>query len=256
MPVHYVSVEEAMQRDGLRMVVVGGVPSLWGEAAKGILHVKRLDWVAVRLVYDNEALTSWARQRSGPVLFHGDDEPRSRWDDILMLAERLAPAPALLPEEPGERALVLGLSHEICGEGGLGWSRRLQMVQASLQGQGGFPERVARYLGHKYGYGTEADRSCAARVGGKLRMLAARLRSQRAAGNAYLVGSTLSAADIYCATAMGMFDPLPPGQCDMDAALREAFALRDEATTAALDPVLLDHRERIYTEYLELPLSL
>ena len=36
----YVSVEEAMQRGGLRMVVVGGVPSPWGEAAKAILHIK------------------------------------------------------------------------------------------------------------------------------------------------------------------------------------------------------------------------
>ena len=45
----YVSVEEAIERRGLRMVVVGGVPSPWGEAAKGILHIKGIDWVAVRL---------------------------------------------------------------------------------------------------------------------------------------------------------------------------------------------------------------
>ncbi len=36
----YLSVEEAIRRGGLRMVVVGGVPSPWGEAAKGLLHVK------------------------------------------------------------------------------------------------------------------------------------------------------------------------------------------------------------------------
>ncbi len=36
MPFAYVSVEEAAQRPGLRMVVVGNVPSPWGEAAKGI----------------------------------------------------------------------------------------------------------------------------------------------------------------------------------------------------------------------------
>jgi hypothetical protein len=49
----YVSVEEAIKRGGLRMVVVGGVPSPWGEAAKGILHIKRIEWAAVRLDYDS-----------------------------------------------------------------------------------------------------------------------------------------------------------------------------------------------------------
>jgi hypothetical protein len=31
------------------MVVVGEVPSPWGEAAKGFLHIKGVNWVAVRL---------------------------------------------------------------------------------------------------------------------------------------------------------------------------------------------------------------
>jgi hypothetical protein len=36
------------------------VPSPWGEAAKGILHVKNIEWTAVRLVYDSEPLKEWA----------------------------------------------------------------------------------------------------------------------------------------------------------------------------------------------------
>ena len=67
MTVEYVTVDDAIGRSGLRMVVVGDVPSPWGEAAKGILHIKGIDWVAVRLVYDSEALRDWAGQRSGPV---------------------------------------------------------------------------------------------------------------------------------------------------------------------------------------------
>ena len=39
----YVSVEEAIERRGVRMVVVGNVPSPWGEAAKGILHIKGIE---------------------------------------------------------------------------------------------------------------------------------------------------------------------------------------------------------------------
>ena len=41
MTFEYVSVEQAMARGGLRMVVVGDVPSPWGEAAKGTLMAHR-----------------------------------------------------------------------------------------------------------------------------------------------------------------------------------------------------------------------
>ena len=127
MPFEYVSVEDAISRHGVRMVVVGDVPSPWGEAAKGILHIKGVEWVAVRLTYDNELLRDWAGQRNGPVLIYENERPRSGWAEILLFAERYAPAPPLLPTDPAERALVFGLGHEICGEDGLGWSRRLQL---------------------------------------------------------------------------------------------------------------------------------
>ena len=139
----YVGVEEAIKRRRVRMVVVGNVPSPWGEAAKGILHIKGIDWVAVRLAYDSEALQQWAGQRSGPVLIYDDDRPRSGWAEILLLAERLASAPPLLPAKADARALAFGLAHELCGEGGLGWSRRLQLIHAGLNNSGGFSERVA-----------------------------------------------------------------------------------------------------------------
>ncbi|HEX6842861.1 MAG TPA: hypothetical protein VF113_15100, partial [Stellaceae bacterium] len=140
MTIKYVSVDEAIRRGGVRMMVVGGVPSPWGEAAKGILHMKRIDWVAVRLLYDSEPLKEWAGQRSGPVLVYENERPRSGWAEILLLAERLAPAASLLPANASERALVFGLAHEICGEAGLGWTRRLQLVHAGLSNAGGFSE--------------------------------------------------------------------------------------------------------------------
>jgi glutathione S-transferase len=252
----YLTVEEAIQRRGLRMVVVGGVPSPWGEAAKGILHIKRLDWAAVRLDYESEALKQWAGQRSGPILIYEDERPRAGWAEILLLAERLAPAPALLPSDPAARALVFGLSHEICGEQGLGWSRRLQLVHAGLHGQGGFPERVAKYIGKKYGYSAEAGAASGERVRQLLGMLAARLKVQRAAGSRYYVGDALSAVDIYAATVLALLRPLPHEVCAMDPVTRAAFELRDPETDAALEPVLLEHREMMYREHLVLPLAL
>ena len=256
MSFQYVSVEDAIGRAGLRMVVVGGVPSPWGEAAKGILHSKGIEWVAVRLAYDDEALKEWAGQRSGPIAVYGKERPRAGWAEILLLAERLAPTPSLLPGDPAERALAFGLAHEICGEDGLGWSRRLQLVHAGLQNAGGFPEPVAKYIGKKYGYSPEAGAAAGRRVVELLGMLAARLKAQQAASSGYYIGRSVSAVDIYSATFAAMFRPLPQEQCAMHAGTRAAFATLDANTEAALDPILFAHRDMMYGKYLELPLSL
>jgi glutathione S-transferase len=253
----YVSVEEAMQRPGLRMVVVGQVPSPWGEAAKGILHVKGIDWTAVRLDYTSDALRQWTGgRRDGPVAVYDNEAPRAGWDQILLLAERLAPEPTLLPADPADRALAFGLGHEICGEGGLGWTRRLQLVRAGLRDEGGFSSRVAGYLSKKYGYREEDAPNYGDRVVQLLGMLAARLQMQRAAGSHYYIGEALSMVDIYSATFMAMFCPLGDAHCAMDGPTRNAFETLDEPTRAALVPELLAHRDMVYAEHLALPLSL
>jgi glutathione S-transferase len=256
MTFQYISVEEATKRPGVRMVVVGNVPSPWGEAAKGILHIKGIDWAAVRLTYDSELLKDWAGERSGPVLVYDNERPRSGWAEILLFAERHAPGPPLIPKDPAERALVFGLAHEICGEEGLAWTRRLQLIHAGLNGGVGFPERVSKYLARKYGYSPEAGAAAGARVADLLNMLVARLKAQREAGSRYYVGNALSAADLYSATTAAMFSPLPEEQGRIDAATRAAFASRDAAIATALDPILFEHRDMIYENYLELPLSL
>jgi len=248
MTVRYVPLDEAMKRGGLRMVVVGGVPSPWGEAAKGILHLKGIDWVAVRLDYESAALKDWAGQRSGPVAIYDNERPRAGWAEILLLAERLAAKPPLVPRDPEARALMFGLAHEIVGEGGLAWARRLQLIQAGLDGAGGFPVPVAKYLAKKYGHGPEAAAAAPARVAELLALLAARLRK---GGGAYYIGNAVSAVDIYSATTMAMFSPLPKERCAMDEVTRGVFS-----RPQAVDPILLEHRDMMYDKHLELPLSL
>lgn len=256
MTFEYISVDEAIGRAGTRMVVLGNVPSAWGEAAKGFWHIKRLPLAAVRLVYDNPALKQWAGQLSGPVVVHDREVPRSGWAEILMLAERLAPTPAMLPLEPNARARALTLADRFCGPGGLGWTRRLQNVHAGLTRAGGFSERVATYLGKKYGYDPAQAASYGTRVRELLGEFAAALRERRDAGQPYYLGDTLSAADVYSATFMGLFKPLPEAQCRMDPAIRAAFEFLDADTAAALDPLLIQHRDMMYAKHLELPLSL
>lgn len=86
MSIEYIGVEEAIAGTGLRMVVVGHIPSPWSEAAKGILHVKSIPWKAVRLAYDSPQLKAWAGQRNAPVAVYNNEAPRSGWADILLCA--------------------------------------------------------------------------------------------------------------------------------------------------------------------------
>jgi glutathione S-transferase len=256
MAFEFVSVDEAIGLKGLRMVVVGGIPSPWGEAAKGLFHIKGIDWAAVRLDYESEALKEWAGGRSGPIAVYENEKPRSGWAEILLLAERLAPLPALLPQELEQRALVLGFAHELLGEGSLAWERRWQLIHVGLSEAGGFPIRVSKYLAKKYGYSAALGEAANARVPALLRMFATRMHAQAKVGSAYLVGDALSAADVYLASVMAMFGALPHEQCAMDEGMRAAFNTRDEQTKAALDPVLFAHRDMMYSKHLASPLAL
>lgn len=256
MAIEFKSVEQAIELSGLRMVVVGGVPSPWGEAAKGFLHIKKIDWVAVRLVYDSEALDSWAGQQSGPVAIYNDEQPVSDWADILMLVERLAPTPSLVPTDLVERDKMLDLARELIGEDGLAWSRRLQMIHAGLRSSGGFPERIAKYLGNKYGHSDESGLAAGPRVVEVLEKLTYKLKAQQQVGSPYYFGDAVTAADVYSATCTAMFAPLPEEQCDMNPHSRAAFNTLDAQTKDAVDPILLSHRDMMYETHLELPLSL
>jgi hypothetical protein len=66
----------------------------------------------------------------------------------------------------------------------------------------------------------------------------------------------LSAADVYSAAFMALFMPLPEVHCAMHPASRAAFSWLDDETLAALDPLLIEHRDMMYAKHLELPLSL
>jgi len=256
MPFEYVNFKEARAADGLRMVVVVGVPSPWTEAAKGILHVKKIPWKAVKLDTGNEELALWTHDQSGPVAMYDDEAPRSSWSEILLLAERLSSTDSLLPTDASERAQQMGVAHEICGEDGLGWTRRLQGIHAGLNGEPGFPPPVAQYLAKKYGYRAEQAAGYQRRLVDLLDMLSNLLHRQRERGSRFYFGETLSAVDIYSATFMALFKPLPPEQCAMNEQMRPGFEHLDEPTAKALDPILLEHRDFVYDTFLELPLVL
>jgi len=254
----FVELEDAKRRGGLRLVTVGGVPSPWSEAAKGILHVKRIPCVLVRMNPGDPAVPAWTGSASAPVAMYENEAPRSGWAEILLLAERLAPETPLVPDDPTERALLMGYAHEICGEMGLGWCRRLAGVHDSLETEGkiGFPVPVAQYLGPKYGFRPEQADEDRRRVRDVLGLLSRRLHEQRERGSRFYLGDRLTALDLYSAAFMVMGSPLPEEQCPMPEMLRKAFSQMDPETEKALDPILLEHRDFVYREYLELPIAI
>ena len=249
----YANTEEAKAGDGLRVIVVGGVPSPWGEALKGLLHVKGIDWTAVRIDQRDSAQCDWTGQGPGamtaPMAFWQSEAPIGGAVELVELAERIEADPWLVPD--AERAGILDIVRLCADAGGIGWNRRLQLVHAGLNGAAGFHPKVAGYLGAKYGYDAQQGDAPDRTLHAQLAELAASLGDK-----AYLCADRLTAADIYSAAFMALFAPLPPEQCDMHPASRSAFESLDAATAAALDPRLLAHRDRIYGEFLALPLSL
>src|SRR2546430_11485483 len=97
------------------------------ELSLGPRTVKKLPYVKVRqeLGGENLPLLRWSAQTTAPVFVYENERPRSLWSDQLYLAERLGPEPQLIPEGIQDRMLMFGLSNELCGENGFGWSRRL-----------------------------------------------------------------------------------------------------------------------------------
>jgi glutathione S-transferase len=255
----YVDVAKARSLPGLRLVLSVGVPGPWGEAAKGIFHVKQIAYTPVAQLpaMPNPELVEWTGHGNAPIAVLDDEQPRTGWSEILWLAERLAPEPALVPRDPPARALMYGLAHEICGEMGLGWCRRLMIVDkmSARPGASAGQREPGDRLARRYGYDASAAAAAPARVAEILRLLAGQLGRQRAAGSRYLVGTTLSALDLYWATFAALIRPLPPDQCPMNDMVRSWYASTGPVVDAAIDPALLEHRDYIYRAHLRLPLD-
>jgi glutathione S-transferase len=252
----YRSFKEIVDHPGLRIVLVKGLPSPWGQAAKTIFEIKERDYVAAPWMpgEPNAAIAAWGGEASAPLVVWQKEQPIHRWINILYLAERLAPQPSLIPTDAMRRALMFGLSHEICGELGLGWNRRIHMF-APAYASGHPPEAITR-MGGKYGYNEGDARMAGDRVAQSLNLLAGQLKLQRERGSRYFIGDRLTAVDIYWTAMSVLLDPLPKEDCPMMDGWRSAFALNDPIIKAALDPILLEHRMRTFRECFRNPMEL
>ena len=251
----FVELEEARQASGLRLVIATNVPSPWSQAAMGVFDMKRLDYLAVRYRRSDEEIRRWTGARNVPVVLFDDEPPRTGWAEIVALGERLGGQVSLVPDDDDRRVRMFGLSHEILGEGGLGWNVRLLVTHASLttEGRTGWPKPVAEYLAPRYGYAPDRVPATRARAIGTLRLLDAVLAESRSRGHAYFLGPSPTALDLHTAVTLGTIWPLPEAQCPMLPPIRHAFETLDQEVKAAVSPALLEHRAQMFSRHLVLP---
>jgi len=256
----YVDIVKARDLPGLRLVLTAGVPGPWGESAKAIFQVKGVAYtpVAQEGGGENAELQAWTGRANAPIAIYQDEPPRDGWADILALAERIAPEPSLVPEDPADRVRMLGLCHEICGPAGFGWQRRLMLLAPMLGSEVELPaavRAVPERLGSRYGFTPAQAAAAPARTAQILTLLSDQLSAQRAAGSRYLVGPSLTAVDLYWAAFCAMVEPLSEADCPMPEGLRRGYRLDEPEVRKAADPALLEHRDFVYAEHLSLPLD-
>jgi len=256
----YASLAEAKNMSGLRLILgAHTIPGPWRETCKGIFYVKKIPYVPVASAGkdgSDRELREWTAQASAPVAIWNDERPRSTWIEQLFLAERLQPTPPLIPANIADRTAMFGLINEIAGENGFAWSKRLTMIHNTVTNPKTDEATRAFWLkfGTKYGYSAQAAEAAPARMAEVLRFLGSHLEQQRAKGSKFFIGNQLSALDIHWAAFAALIQPLSPEQCPMATVFRGFYTEKNPVVTAALSPSLLEHRDFIYREYLELPI--
>jgi len=204
----FISLDEAAQmKDGTRVTFVPGVQALYAEALKNICYVKKIPLIRVLhplMGIDKETgedrqaqLFDLTCQTSLPTMLHDEERPRNVWIEQLALVEEIGDAgsPALIPDEFELRVEMFGLCAVVLAEDGLVWNIRILNDSP---------------LGRKYGYSEESSSTAPAKIAEVIGLIDGRLEAQEKLGSRYLVGDSLTAADIYWATLSMSALPVPP----------------------------------------------
>lgn len=252
---NYMTVEQAKQETGLKLVLTRDVPGPWSEAAKALFRWHNVDYHPVEQAggRDNAELVTWTRHRNAPVALYNDEPPRVRWQEILDLAERLGDGPSLYPTDIEQRVQMVGMASELCNEGGLAWHARMLMLNVTYQAYGEVVfEKNPMF--REYGFSDSAVEAAIERVEQVLAYLTGTIRSQRKNGSMYLVGDSITAVDIYWAYFSNMLEALPPEVNPMPDSLRRGWSAL-AASISGYDSILIEQRDQIFEKHLWLPLT-
>jgi glutathione S-transferase len=256
----YVTIAEARQLTGMRLIVAEKIPGPWAEGIRGVLDVKGIPYARGRfdMASDHSDLIAWTAQASVPVIAWNDEFPKSNWMEQIYLADRIAPEPSVIPANITDRMRMFGLCNEICAPLGFGWSRRLMLVHMGLNNPDLPAENKTffQHFGAKYGYSPAAGEAAPGRVVEILNALSQQLEGEQQKGRRYFIGGQLSALDIYWAGFSHLIEPLPPELCPMLDDFRPLYANFDPAVAKAASASLMAHREFIYREHLGLPMDI
>ncbi len=252
----YIDVRDAKDLPGMRLALTTNVCGPWSESAKYILQVKQVPFTPVAQYggQENEELIAWTGHGNAPVLVWENEQPRTGWAEILMLAERIAPTPALLPGASNLRAAVFGIANEIAGEWGFGWCRRVMMLPPpdAPPDAGGATMAMLR---KRYGNSPAPYDQAPARCVAILDYLKDILVRQQDKGSRYFVGDALTAADIYWAAFSQLLQPLVADLNPINETMRKIYGNIGETVSAGKHPILLQHRDYIFRQYIPLPLD-
>lgn len=259
----YISVAEAIGRPGLRLVLSPGFPGPWSVAAKAILDLKGIEYtpVAQSIGKPDKELRDWTGQESAPVAVLNAERARARWDEILLLAERLRPTPRLIPADEYLRAEMFGLANSICGEDGLGWNFRLFKMQQWEDALAGRSEEAmfltreqVDIMQQRYGDPSRTAADAMARMVAVLRMLAKRLRANRERGSDYIIDDQVTALDLYWTAFSNLVAPMSHEHCPMPEGYRSMGESMMTLLGDAVDPLLIQHRDEVLRRHFALPL--
>jgi len=247
--------EAAAMTTGTRVTFVPGIPAMFSEALKNICYVKGVPLIRVLHPHmgvdkatgqDRQAkLFELTAQTSLPTMLHNQERPRNVWLEQLALAEEIGATgtPKLIPDNFELRAHVFGLCGIVLAEDGLVWNMRIL---------------VDSPLAQKYGYSEEASAAARGKIAEVIAVLDRRLEAQAQIGSKYLVGETLTAADVYWATFSMSVLPPPPEIMPVtkqNQRMLKFFEINSQVPeiAAALTPRIEDHQRYILTTYCETP---
>ena len=261
----YLEAAEAKDLPGLRLALTVGVPGPWGQAAMFAFDYKQIPYspVAQYAGEDNPELVAWTGIRNAPIAIYNDEAPRSNAIDIVALAERIKPDPPLIPADAEARQRCFGISWDICGEGGFGWTRRITMslpLPPDLQAladtpDDGIPPLTDRVNMAKAYRPAEAEvRAAEERLCGMLDALAATLQTQAKRGSPYFVGDKPTLCDLQWTAFTALLEPLPHADNPMPNWLRARYSYLTPRMAEHKHPILLAHRDHMFERHLALPL--
>jgi glutathione S-transferase len=229
----YISVAQAQETEGLRLILCAGTPGIWGEAVKAMMHAAGIDYIPVAqsVGLENPVLQAWTGQTSAPVIVSADDQIITNWENMIWFIEEQSKGISLVPADPKQRVQMFGLIREIAGQNGIGWMRRLQSFHL---GGGLAGNDVIRRLSAKYGYSDEAVAQADTYLSQSLALLADQLKG----GSGYYFGDAPTALDYYSAVFIGVaINPLGDDIVPMPEMMRAGFSA-PFPFLETIDPVL------------------